>query len=664
MTFQLDKIIKQLNIVILAALVVFLPFATNNNFISPTKTAKFFLFLFVAIIIFSLFLLQIVLKKQDKALKFSVLDLLIAVFFIYLSANMLFNIDRYGVPDRFIEFLGLAALYIVFRGLMLKHFKVLFVAVLLSGFLQAVYGNLQLYGVFLSRHNLFNITGGFFNPGPYAGYLAVVFPVALALYFATTGNKNQTETKGVKIKLFKNSYKPKMVDNDTAFATNGLTRRFINRFNLLSKNAVISERLIIQYVAIVALLTILLVLPSTRSRAAWLAVIVPSCIILANKHKLQKIIKSKLNTMLKKTVFVTIFIFITGLSVLGLYSMKKGSADGRLLIWKVTTKMIGQKPIFGYGYNRFGANYLNSQAAYFSKTGTESEAFVADNSTRAFNEYLQLAAETGIVGLLLLGAIAWFLFFEKTGNMDTGNKPYLLAAKMSLLAFAIFGYFSYPTEILPIKLVVTICLAFIAANQKKISLKKTNAVMQAKAVRPLLFTVSFAALLFTTLLVLPLKEKYEIQKKWKQAYLTYQMGLYENSFQEYAELYGALKYDGAYLVNYGKACSMAAEHKQAVKILKRAENFSPNTLVYTALGDSYKALGKIDKAEQAYKKASFILPARFYPRYLLAKLYDGTGQNQKAIHVATKILNKKIKIQSTAIEEIKTEMKEIIERNE
>ena len=55
-------------------------------------------------------------------------------------------------------------------------------------------------------------------------------------------------------------------------------------------------------------------------------------------------------------------------------------------------------------------------------------------------------------------------------------------------------------------------------------------------------------------------------------------------------------------------------------------------------------------------------PSRFYPKYLLAKLYDETGQSEKAVFIANELLQKNVKIESTAIEEIKTEMLEIIKK--
>lgn len=113
-------------------------------------------------------------------------------------------------------------------------------------------------------------------------------------------------------------------------------------------------------------------------------------------------------------------------------------------------------------------------------------------------------------------------------------------------------------------------------------------------------------------------------------------------------------------MNYGKALSMAEADPKAIDILRQAKQHLNNIIIQTALGDSYKNLEKYEKAEQAYQLASYMLPDRFYPQYLLVKLYDVTGQRKKLIPIATKLLHKEPKIKSTAVEEIKQEIKKIL----
>ena len=49
---------------------------------------------------------------------------------------------------------------------------------ILLGIIESIWGLGQLYGVVLSHHSQFLLTGSFYNPGPYTGFLAMIFPVA------------------------------------------------------------------------------------------------------------------------------------------------------------------------------------------------------------------------------------------------------------------------------------------------------------------------------------------------------------------------------------------------------------------------------------------------------------------------------------------------------
>jgi tetratricopeptide (TPR) repeat protein len=59
--------------------------------------------------------------------------------------------------------------------------------------------------------------------------------------------------------------------------------------------------------------------------------------------------------------------------------------------------------------------------------------------------------------------------------------------------------------------------------------------------------------------------------------------------------------------------------------------------LYTTSGDTYKALKRYSEAEEAYQHASIMVPHKLYPLYLLAMLYDETGQREKAVAVAGKV---------------------------
>lgn len=77
-----------------------------------------------------------------------------------------------------------------------------------------------------------------------------------------------------------------------------------------------------------------------------------------------------------------------------------------------------------------------------------------------------------------------------------------------------------------------------------------------------------------------------------------------------------------------------------------------------------QTLGDYREAEEELLQAIGILPERLYPYYLLAKLYAEPEfyQVDKLRAAASVVLAKKPKVESTAIREMREEVKKIIEK--
>lgn len=512
---------------------------------------------------------------------------------------------------------------------------------ILSGAIQAIYGNLQLYGLFNSNHHQFRITGTFFNPGPYAGYLATIFPIVLSflmtkIYFKTG-----------RIHIFTNPYCPAY------------------------------SKVIYYYIYLVAFFSILIILPATRSRSAWMAALASSIFALVN-HKdrldLTKILPDKIiavyikykSKKFIKTLIILFIVFIINILGVILYNMKKDSADGRLLIWKVTAKMIYDKPLLGHGTGGFEANYMNYQAEYFTKNKETEYVILADNNKYAFNIILRLLTEYGLVGLLVVVLLVYKIFFGKIINED--SRFTLKVAKASLLSIIVFGMFSYPDKILPLNINMIILLGIASNNLKPINnyyRKSPGFILEIIGSK---LSYKFIKLLFILILLANIYilgnkgvKLHKGYKNWASAYTLYSARAYEHCIDDYKKAYEVFKRNGDFLLNYGKALSLAEEHNKAVEVLQEAIMYYPNTVAFTALGDSYKALKKYDNSKNAYKMAVNMIPHRFYAQYLLAKLYYDTGKIEQANIVANKVLNRKAKVPSSAIDEIKAEMRELVE---
>jgi len=404
-------------------------------------------------------------------------------------------------------------------------------------------------------------------------------------------------------------------------------------------------------------------------------------------------------------------IIVLAATTLGLYHFKKDSADGRLLIWTVTANIIKDNPLLGVGHDRLKAHYMDYQADYFLNNPGSKYEQVADDNQYAFNEALLAWSENGFIGLLLLGGIVLAVFnsmfqvssFRLTQSGTWNLKPETERSvvkpetiiRATILSILVFGLFAYPSEILPIKMIGILCLGILSNVQitKKLTclevqhetcnLNRSEARSIAKfreseskgaaqlesersgdrrsQIWNLKLGIFFAILLITIFAYPQISKLKNAHTTWKDAIDLYNYGLYVQCLTSYEKAYPVLKHNGEFLINYGKALSIAGKHAEAVSLLEQAKNYQSNSVLYTALGDSHKALEEYEKAEQHYLQAANMAPGKFYPLYLLAKLYDESGQQHKAIAMANAIMNKEVKVHSIAIEEIREEMKVITE---
>lgn len=603
-----------------------LPHISNQNFPFPTIVGKFIPFLSCCLFFLSIVTLRVFVKRIE-AFRISLIDitLFLLLVYVFVNRNYFHSVSSFSI--RYIELLGLILIYLVFRNIGKNNHYYLLLIVVLSGTIQAVYGNLQLLNYFPSNHSVFKITGSYFNPGPYAGFLASVWPLALGTYL----------------------YRSQILFKLVLFNPN--TSKFVKS----------SVTIMFEYIPLLCLVSIIIVLPSTQSRAAWLAVIVSSSLLIEYRYAYaSEFCKAIKNRFKRFIAFLIICIF--GASIYGIYHFKKASADGRLLVWRVSKDIIKDNPLFGVGFDRFKAYYMDYQANYFNEYNTSNEvSSVADNTYYAFNEWLQFVVEEGVIGLLLLLVLLWILYKIIRGNQYE-NKYIVIITASSLLSIGVFAFFSYPLQILPIKLIIVLLLALLAAfdqNKLKIQIVSLTQCHVIKSVKLIFITLSAIVLVKSYSYCKDLNVGY---KTWKDALTLYQYGDYEGSVDKYAYAYEVFKKDGDFLMNYGKALTMANKNEKAIEILEKSKKFLNTTIIETALGDAYKTTEQYIKAESAYQKAFNMIPIRFYPLYLLAKLYEETGEYNKTISIAESIINKEIKVPSTAIKEIKAEMKIMIDK--
>lgn len=630
-------------------------FLTSQGFFNDLITSKQYGLEIICLVTGLLFAITLLFQKQ---IQFTKIDLLVLLFAVWYIINELITSVNYTPLNQVVFNLFLWGLVYIFvrqnteNPLFVWEVAIIWMVVVL---LQSGLGLMQLYGLESSYHGLFNITGTFHNPGPFSGFVVSGLPIALGVIGCTEWTREQgyTEANG----------------GDTE-EHRGVCFKGLKLY--ITYSAIIRHSILA--LAWVTLAAILLVLPPAQSRAAWIAGLAGSFFVLASHPSLLSIrntIKKKSSTIRKplRILLLTVIMLSITTAGFGLYIMKKGSADGRMLIWQVTGQLIKQSPVTGHGTDAFNALYMNEQANWFeSGTATEAQAMVAGSPEAPFNEPLKLWLEKGFIAILLAVGILYFLFVtnNKTQNpkpktinpnpswRDFATLQLLTSFKGALISLLVFGLFSYPFDISSFVLQLVILVAILAGTSHQIiNIAGRKALL---LTFPVAFTIILGSVYYS-----PLRQRhYQSMRTWQKADQLYNYRSYPPSVVAYEEAFPEFQFNGLFLQMYGKALNMDEQHQKSNEILALAQKHYSSYVIENTLGDNHKKLCNYDKSEAAYTKSTHMVPSMMLPKYLLAKLYNESGQNQKAKQKAEEILNTPVKVESSATREIMGEMKKIV----
>lgn len=484
---------------------------------------------------------------------------------------------------------------------------------IVSGLLEAIWGFRQLYGFTYSNHHLFRLTGSFYNPGPYSGYLAVILPLALDLALKYR-NYSRIWPIGIKNLLF--------------------------------------------WLSAVTIVVVITILPAGMSRSAWIAAGI-SCawiawIRLSGKEMFLDLWK-KYRRYRMLAVFSVMLLLISG--GVGVYMLKKDSANGRLLMWKVATMSISDNPVIGTGLGGFAAPYASAQEAYFaSGEATDSEKLVAGTPDYLFNEYIQLILEQGLAGFLCFALLIAYCLHRGSRNKQT-------AACGGLISLCVFAFSSYPLQLPSFCIALTILLTICLIPQE-FQVQKTVAYK-----RVFLQNISFSRLLALIMCVASFsifwlqKDMYSSYKEWSNIKMLHRVKAYEQAAKAYEKLYPSLGYEPAFLFEYAQCLSNQKEYLLSNLYLEKATRLKVDPMIYNVMAKNYQAMGNYKEAERWLWKSVHLLPERIYPYYLLTKLYADPGYNKldKAREMAQIVLTKEPKVHSQAIQEMRNEVRNFVD---
>jgi len=630
---------------------VFYPYLVR--IFNPPKELAFSILVIIGLMLWKL---KMVSKEEVKITR-NPLNLPVLAFMAICALSLFWSVSPMVSLLELPLFLAGPILYfIIANNIKSKHqINRLLTTLLIISSLLGIYGIFQYNGIDFSfwkanvgRNQVFGLFG---NVNYFAEYMIVPLPLAISLFFAT---RNRTH----KILLFAGilSMGGSLILTFTrgSYLAIGISSTFMFFLYLASRGkGFIKEhkKIFIIILAFIILVTFLFAIPNPLNK--------PGTVI------------SKIKGRISISQFT-----------------KGTSLKRRIAIWKFTGMIIKDHPILGSGLDTFKYNSLNYQSKFFDQ-GENRRLYPYGIADKVHNEYLQLGAELGVLGL---GIFLWLIItyfnygIKLLKRLKNKYKQGIIIGLMGgVVAVLIDGIFGFPLH-LPATLVlfwlfIGLIVSIKHSEQKtKIEeIKKTKPKAKSDRIetniyrfKPLLYLVIILLSLFLCVMVTrPFisqiyefygvkhaeKVEYDTAAKYFQEALKWnpyfgmsyynlgqiisQKGIYTPAIESFekAEKYmdhPDLPAKLAYLYfKKGQLDKGIVKLKQAISYQKNEKSMVP---LYTDLGNNYMRVERYKPAEIAFKNAIRIDPKYVNAHYGLAGAYLNRNKIDEALVELEKVI--------------------------
>jgi len=306
------------------------------------------------------------------------------------------------------------------------------------------------------------------------------------------------------------------------------------------------------------------------------------------------------------------------------------TSGARMAIWKVTGTMIKDRPILGSGIGTFKYNDFRYQAKFFEQGDNRSIYPYYGFAEKAHNEYLQLWAELGTIGLaiFLWLMIAYFnsgiryLKREKDGQ----KQGIMIGLMGAVVAFLVHSFFWFPLHLTTnVSLLwLFIGLATVMGIEKNGKLKvrekikitqidydkekrrkkkkkrsdlKENNIHRFK---PILYVVIVLLAIF---LCITVARPFMARIHWYSGFKEVEKENWERATDIYEIALKWDPYEGGLYYDMGKIFMMRNLYSTALKSFKESEKYFDLTSLPQNLAIIYLAKGDLDEAIDSLKQA-------------------------------------------------------------
>ena len=539
--------------------------------------------------------------------RLTIVDGLVALWSLYYVGRVWFGAE-YPCGTEWLQAMEIVVLYVVLR-MVLHNTKIpawgLCAGIVLFACYEAMIGAGQLISG-NGRHHLFALTGTFQNPGPYSAYLMIAGSVVLCRVPFTIYHLQAHFPH-----LFSGIYHL------------SLANRWARRFWKNERMKSIVKETVYYSLSVIAFLP-LLILPATWSRAAFVGMGVCALWIFKKRYwRFRWYVWGALVAV-----------------AIAFYFIKRGSADGRSLIWMASLTTWMHDMWLGVGVGGFRHACAEGIAEMWNANHDSAKFASAGVTDYAYNAMVKILVEQGLVGALLWIAITLLAMW----------RLYKLSVSlfMGMLSLLVFSMSSYPFELLPYRIIAVMVFAWSESRDKSTLCLHLNKIICT--------FVSIITIAFSWFFKTEITERIEHDKD-----ATLFAGMRNSAFlSDYYELLPYETDNPQYLFDFAKTLREETRYEDSNAILRMGTQVSADPMFYIIMGNNYRDEQLYDLAKETYEKAYSIMPNRLYPMYLLMMMYADKGDEALANDMAKRVRHSYVKIESNATKQMQEKADSIL----
>jgi O-antigen ligase/Tfp pilus assembly protein PilF len=566
--------------VVIIAMVVLIPIIFYPRVIgifNPIKILTFSILVIIGLVFWGFN----VLKKEEFKIISNPLNLPILSFIIVCAFSLLWSDSPFVSLKELSLFLSGPLLYFIIVNNIFNERQInrIIGAVIIVGSLFGVYGIFQYNGIdlpfWIGNYGRGKVFGLFGNAGYFAEYLILPLPIAISLF-------------------------------------------------LVSKNKIIKILLFIGILAMGSTIAL------TFTRTPYLALGISFAfmlllfIISQGKNFFKENKKIFIVILIAVVLIISLFVIPTPLSEKGTVISKikerasvaqlgsDFSTGRRIAIWKYTTLMIKDHLWLGAGIGTFKYNTLKYQAKFLDQ-GENRFLYPYGIAEKAHNEYLQIWAELGIVGLLIF---IWIIFsyfnygLKILRKIKNDYKQGIIIGLMgSVMVFLIDSLFWFPLHHSFTTFLFWLCLSLLIV----MGLKEDETIYKSKFEKKLLNTKNnihqlkplliICIILLAAILSISAARPFIARTYWYNAYRNIESEDWNKTIKIYRE---ALKWDpylGEVYYDIGKILLSNEFYTPALENFEKAEKYIDHPDLPLDFAKIYNKKGLVDKVTVKLKQA-------------------------------------------------------------